>query len=304
MTTTTTIPKTIWTYWDDPENVPSIVRHCIATWHIHNPDWKIFLLNKNNWRRHLGPADLDEAALRFNESPNRFSDYLRVALLVKYGGIWMDASILAFESLERMFAMHRPPYPPWDTAPAEAGFVAFARVSISADLEYPICDSWFLASEKGGALLQATKVEMMRMQSFDTIAAYIDDLEAKGTKIWNLSSAEYAVVYGWINHALRQGGKTNPFRACLYEGVSAGVGPYWYMNDAWDEKMPLERLCTDASFRTALVKLGGPQRRLIDEHPELSCMFRMQHGPAGMQLLLDAEDDKLKCDKGSGEFAW
>jgi hypothetical protein len=256
------------------------VYHCIATWRIHNPDWEIFLLNSENWGLHISAEEM--GFLKFNESPNRFSDYLRLSLLVKYGGVWMDSTIIAFGSLDSLYA-YKPPYAAW-SAPNPAQFIAFARQSISASLDFPICDSWFLASEMGGEIVTLAKAEMMRMQTFDTILDYIDDLESQGTQIRQLSTVEYAIVYGWINHALRQS-RDNDFRARLYEGVSPVVGPYWYMHDQWDAKIPMERICTDASYRTILLKLGGPQRRHLDEHPELSCILRMQHGVADMDVM-------------------
>jgi mannosyltransferase OCH1-like enzyme len=43
----TSIPKKIWTYWDN-DRLPEIIEKCINTWKKHNPNYEIIVLSKQN----------------------------------------------------------------------------------------------------------------------------------------------------------------------------------------------------------------------------------------------------------------
>ena len=92
------IPKIIWTYWNDVE-IPSNVMKCINTWKIFcKENWNIIILNQytiHNWLE----ENVDFPKSIFNELPCHQSDLFGTALLYKYGGIWLDASIIITKSL-------------------------------------------------------------------------------------------------------------------------------------------------------------------------------------------------------------
>lgn len=85
------LPKIIYGYWDNLEDNELINAH-INTWRKNIPvDWKIEIISKKNI---LNYVDIDFYNKYKNLPPFRFSDFLRVYLLSKNGGVWMDASTI------------------------------------------------------------------------------------------------------------------------------------------------------------------------------------------------------------------
>ena len=87
------IPKIIWTYWDTPQ-IPQYIQDCINTWRIHcKNDWDINILNRETIKLFLD-ENIDYPKNIFIDGPVKQSDMFGVALLNRYGGIWMDANII------------------------------------------------------------------------------------------------------------------------------------------------------------------------------------------------------------------
>lgn len=84
--------KKIWSYWESSGNTSedSLVETCQASWKENCPDWTIRLLTKDtvfDW------VSKEEMPPNFNElSPTFQSDFIRLYLLIKYGGLWADAT--------------------------------------------------------------------------------------------------------------------------------------------------------------------------------------------------------------------
>lgn len=85
------LPKIIWIYWHQGFiAAPKLVRMCVLSWKIRNPDFRIEVLDKHSIKKFLKiPSNIN--LQRGDLSIQIYSDYLRLALLNKYGGIWVDA---------------------------------------------------------------------------------------------------------------------------------------------------------------------------------------------------------------------
>ena len=83
-------PKIIWTFWHDSTRIPPIVSVCIDSWMLSNPDYKVNVINNNNMHEFIDVPSSDF----WKDSFTRTSDMLRLHLLERYGGIWIDSSIL------------------------------------------------------------------------------------------------------------------------------------------------------------------------------------------------------------------
>lgn len=87
------IPKNIFTFWHD-EILPHNIKVCIDSWKYHCKDAKINILNINNLGNYL------EKTISFdNLSIVEISDWIRLNLIYKYGGLWMDSSIILTENI-------------------------------------------------------------------------------------------------------------------------------------------------------------------------------------------------------------
>lgn len=83
--------KTVWTYWDG--TVTSFISYCInITKTTLQPDWKVNLLTPHNLSHYLSPEDTP--SFLHELTPQLMSDYIRLNLVYRYGGMWMDASTI------------------------------------------------------------------------------------------------------------------------------------------------------------------------------------------------------------------
>lgn len=85
----------IWVFWyQGIENAPDLVKKCINSIKKNFTDKKIILITKENFKEYI---DMPEYILKKVDkgiiSITHFSDIIRLALLVKYGGLWLDATV-------------------------------------------------------------------------------------------------------------------------------------------------------------------------------------------------------------------
>ena len=90
----TVVPGIIWTYWEQGwQHAPSLCQACAKSWEVTNPELEI---------RKISAADIPDLVpemsqwKRFWELPAaQRSDLLRLAVLEKFGGIWVDATLFS-----------------------------------------------------------------------------------------------------------------------------------------------------------------------------------------------------------------
>lgn len=99
------IPKIIWAFWEFKDELyRPFIELCQMTWRANNPGWQIHLLNESTMLQWVTPAELPGDFTK--QSLAHKSDGVRIALLAKYGGVWMDASILLLRPLEEILGMN------------------------------------------------------------------------------------------------------------------------------------------------------------------------------------------------------
>ena len=93
--------KTIWILWlQGWDKIPEVVRLNLLSWRKYNKDWKIELLSESNLFNYI---DLPEYILekRRQKKIKAYSDIIRLSVLNKYGGIWVDATVLCMQPLSK-----------------------------------------------------------------------------------------------------------------------------------------------------------------------------------------------------------
>ena len=89
--------KIIWAFWDTSA-LPNLVQKCINSWRVHLPDWKIIILSTETLKPYIS---LDELPSSFSDLSNPFkSDVLRLLLLKKYSGVWLDSSLFVLDNFD------------------------------------------------------------------------------------------------------------------------------------------------------------------------------------------------------------
>ena len=85
--------KIIFTFWEPRKKIPGYLGLCIKTWKKFLFDYEIRILDYENIKEYLGEK-LFSKIISKDMSLQLQSDAIRVAILNKYGGIWMDADTI------------------------------------------------------------------------------------------------------------------------------------------------------------------------------------------------------------------
>lgn len=133
------LPPVIWTFWGTQE-VPQIVKHCLSTWRLHLPNHGIRMVFADSIEQFCGTVPDKVSRL----GVQKLSDWVRLELLFRHGGIWMDATTLLFGHLEfiyRHFARFAP------------DFFAFFNETRTTDPLHPMIENWFMAAPANSPFL-------------------------------------------------------------------------------------------------------------------------------------------------------
>ena len=135
--------KTIWLCWfqgaNDP-NIPRLNRVCIRRWVELNPDWEVNVLCNSTIRQYVPEFfDIVKNSPNGGRTAAARSDLLRILLLSKYGGTWVDASVFPTLPLSNFF--HH--------VMNDTGFFTYRFIprSTSQDVGDRETVSWFLCTD-------------------------------------------------------------------------------------------------------------------------------------------------------------
>jgi hypothetical protein len=122
--------RTIWFLWfQGIESAPPLVKRCYESWVANNPGWNVTLLDHSNLNTYV-LTDLESGNLK-TLSPNCRADLVRLEILARHGGVWVDATCYCALPLDSWLSVLLP-----------SGFFAFERRSRWS----PPIASWFLAA--------------------------------------------------------------------------------------------------------------------------------------------------------------
>ena len=105
------IPQIIWSFWHtESKDMPKIYHICLNSWKPMIDDgWIINVLNDETIDQFIDKLnDLPKNFIRLTKT--RQSDCIRLALLKKYGGVWMDVGIFLTQSLSRWIHLSQKPF--------------------------------------------------------------------------------------------------------------------------------------------------------------------------------------------------
>ena len=85
--------KFIFTFWEPKGNIPGYLRLCIKTWKKFLSDFEVIILDYETVKEYLG--EVQYSKILFKNMPIAVqSDAIRIAILNKYGGIWIDTDTI------------------------------------------------------------------------------------------------------------------------------------------------------------------------------------------------------------------
>jgi hypothetical protein len=172
-------------------------------WYEKNPNYEIRILNMNNIHRYLHNYEIYSIKnWAYNDSPQRLSDLVRLHILSKHGGIWLDASIVCYENFD------------W-VRDENSDCLLYSIPELST---VPLLESWFIACTPNNPYVNDWKNEFMSVEKFNSIHKYVDDCNIDMTGI---NFPDYLLVYVCARKVLRD----YPDSLNI---LNATTGPYSY----------------------------------------------------------------------------
>ena len=261
----TPIPKRIWSYWEGPPS--RTVDACVRSWRSHNPEYEITILTKSTLGDYM---DMNILPRHASDSIARFTDYVRLEILARNGGIWIDASIIVNAPFD------------WIHAAAEAaggadmvGFYIhkFTNEPIQRS---PVIESWFFACTQGSPFVTQWRDEFFSTARFDTIDDYVRHKEnVDGVDAQKIDAKSYLCIHVSAQACLQRQYRRAPMEAeaegnpsgkiCLYR---AEDGPFRYLCDhQWNCYEAVKGMLGnyDDRYRSfPIIKLRGCERNVMD----------------------------------------
>ena len=128
-----TVPKKIWIFWAQGwDNAPPLVKLCRDSWTANNPNYEINLLSQDDIVQYV---TLDYSLEGKKLTPTNYSNILRLSILSKYGGVWVDATTFCSAPLDS-----------WVPFIMQSGFFAFEKPKTT------VAD-WILVAEINNPLI-------------------------------------------------------------------------------------------------------------------------------------------------------
>lgn len=123
------VPKIIWSYWASGwSTAPATVKLAVASWERTNPDYTVRLLDEGTVGKWIEMSRFPSVFPTLAVSHQ--ADFIRLALLKKWGGVWLDATVFC-----------RIPLNVWLPEMMRSGFLAVENTRNDRML----CN-WFLAA--------------------------------------------------------------------------------------------------------------------------------------------------------------
>jgi hypothetical protein len=246
------IPKQIWTYWNDINNIPNIVLKCIDTWKFENKGYQITILDNYKIKKLCG-IDIEKLNIK-DKFYARHADIARLIIMQKYGGIWIDATIICTESLKWVHDLQKN---------TNVEFIGYTAPHSTSD-KYPIIENWFFAAIPNSQFISQWLLESIYMTTFNNEEDYINHIKNNtNTNIQKLNDdLPYLVIH--LCAAVIYQRKAKPYNIYLMNGTT---GPFKYLNNNdWNTLKSLDALCFDKNLHTPLIKLRGEERRYIEDN--------------------------------------
>jgi len=137
------LPKIIWSYWHD-DNIPVFVNQVLKHRASVLAGWEINVLNDKTIKNYISelPPNFDDLY------QSHKSDWLRFALLEKYGGCWLDATIIV-NSLSKFNKTYNESV---DRKSELTGF--YTPMALENNDPTTFIESWFLMAPRGSRVIK------------------------------------------------------------------------------------------------------------------------------------------------------
>ena len=136
----------VWILWlDGMENAPRIVQRCCRSEKESFPDRQIHVLTKDNYREYITfPGFIQEKIDSGVITKTHMSDLLRLELLIRYGGTWLDATVFCSSPKVPSYMM-------------DSSLFVFQDLKPGWDGHCQRISSWMITARTGHPILRLTR---------------------------------------------------------------------------------------------------------------------------------------------------
>ena len=248
-----TSDRIIWSYWNS-ENLPWVVKLAIKTWKQNQPNDCICFLTPKTLFDFIDKTDLPPSYDSL--FAQRQADVIRIVLLEKYGGLWLDSTFLLGDSLDNMW------YPKkYDIGCYKANF-------FTTNEKTPVLENWFISAPKNSPLIKAWKEEFYFGLTFPKSQDYIDYLKSAKLDLQNINGANYLMMHCALLYVISQ---PNNYTIQCSDASGENNEPLSYLaNRNWNSVYATFYLTQNIDSLQKLpetLKLRGNERKVLTYWP-------------------------------------
>lgn len=246
------IPKKIWMYWEG--ELSGFVEQCVEQVKKTNPDYEVNFLTQDTVKSF---CDIDFG--RFPKAtPQQKADLLRFELIYQYGGIWLDASTIVYESLDWIQAL---------VVRNQTNSFAYYRVKNTTLKEFPVLENWLLASAEKNIFFKEWFNELAKAIEMSP-KAYLQQLKQTEPQYQDLfqqiGRLEYLVAYVACQKVMRKHLPSMSLINCDKNALFFQVKHQWVK-----EKVLIDMAVNyPPAEMPRLIKLAGKERKTLSHYYE------------------------------------
>lgn len=187
------LPKIVYVYWHNLDENDIINAHVNTISRNLNQDWKLIVLTKKNIHNYVDPIFLKKY---YHLNNVRFSDFLRLELLYKYGGVWMDAATILINGnfLNEYYN---------EMIQKKGDILIYEFIKHSTPTQ-PYLENWFLMAPKNSLFIKDLRYEFERSYDMDFLVYKYQILShvIKFDRYMKNKNNTYHMQHGIINYLL------------------------------------------------------------------------------------------------------
>jgi hypothetical protein len=165
-----------------------LVKACIDSWKTHNPEYKIIVLNKQNVKEYLPEPDLSKMR-HLNDFVQRYSDFVRIHILAKHGGIWLDSSVICQKPLDWIHDIQR------ETGAEYIGYFTDSMTLPEYREKSPVIENWAFACIPECQFTKDWRDQMASFAKYDKVLDYSNEVVRSGTNPQKIIGAPDNIEY-------------------------------------------------------------------------------------------------------------
>ena len=146
--------NTIWTIWlQGMDQAPEVVKKCYESMKRNMPDKEIVVITDDNFKDYVQfPDYIMEKYEKGIISKVHFSDLLRIELLSKYGGTWLDGTVYCSGPIEQEYML-------------DSDLFLFQNLKPGADGHCSLVSSWLMTASSNNKIILLTRALLHRYWS-------------------------------------------------------------------------------------------------------------------------------------------